>query len=161
MFLHLSLSHSVHGGGGLPQCMLGYTTHHHPGQTPPRQTPPGRPPPPPGGYCCGCWDTPPTTPLGRHPPDTPPPGRHPPPPARYCSGGTHPTGMQSCLMVKSNFFYKSCSSTLPHSAGQIVRSMLSALQFKATLCVLICGLYALYYDLGSVLNTNISNSNSS
>ena len=25
MFLHLSVSHSVHGGGCLPQCMLGYT----------------------------------------------------------------------------------------------------------------------------------------
>ena len=25
MFLHLSVSHSVHGGGYLPQCILGYT----------------------------------------------------------------------------------------------------------------------------------------
>ena len=33
MFLHLSVSHSVHGGGDcLPQCMLGYT--------PQEQTPP-------------------------------------------------------------------------------------------------------------------------
>ena len=34
MFLYLSVSHSVHGGGrGLPQCIMGYT-------------PPGRHPPP-------------------------------------------------------------------------------------------------------------------
>ena len=36
MFLHPSVSHSVHRGECLPQCMLGYT----PRQTPPRQTPP-------------------------------------------------------------------------------------------------------------------------
>ena len=35
MFLQLSVSHSVHGGGVLPQCMLG----HPPGaDTPPKQT---------------------------------------------------------------------------------------------------------------------------
>ena len=46
MFLHLSVSHSVHRGGGLPQCMLGYTplgrhpllVRHPPGQTPPPKT---------------------------------------------------------------------------------------------------------------------------
>ena len=41
MFLHLSVSHSVHKGGGcLPQCMLGYTprSRHPPGaDTPPAQ----------------------------------------------------------------------------------------------------------------------------
>ena len=37
IFLHLSVIHSVHGGGGLPQCMLGY---HPQGADPPEQTPP-------------------------------------------------------------------------------------------------------------------------
>ena len=114
--------------------MLGYTTHHPPGQTPTRQ-------------------------IAHR--QTPPPGQTSPQQTATAVDGTHPTGMHSCLMVKSNFFYKSCSSTLPHSAGQIVRSILFALQFKATLCVLNCGLFALFYDLGSVLNSNISNSNSS
>ena len=39
MFLHLSVSHSVHGVG-LPQCMLGYTP------SPPGADPPGAYPPP-------------------------------------------------------------------------------------------------------------------
>ena len=59
MFLQVSVIHSVHrGGGGLPQCMLGYPPDQ--ADTPQDQTPPG---------------------PGRHPPrsDTPPgPGRHPP-----------------------------------------------------------------------------------
>ena len=61
MFLHLSVSHSVHMGGCLPQCMLEYNL---PGQIPP---PPGQIPP-------GQTPT-----LGRHPrADTPPPtGRRP------------------------------------------------------------------------------------
>ena len=53
MFLHLSVSHSVHKGGCLPQCMLGYTPS--PGQTPPPAwagTPPGRHPPPPADVHC-------------------------------------------------------------------------------------------------------------
>ena len=59
MFLHLSVSHSVHRGG-LPQCMLGY---HPPGtRHPPEQTPPG-----PG--------IPPADPLG---PGNPLQTRHPP-----------------------------------------------------------------------------------
>ena len=61
----MSVSHSVHIGRGLPQCMLGYTTP--PGQTPPGRHPPGRHPP------------------GRHPPGKTPLGRHPlarPPPAK-------------------------------------------------------------------------------
>ena len=44
IFLHLSVIHSVHrggGGGGLPQCMLGYHHPPRPGRPPPR---PGRPP---------------------------------------------------------------------------------------------------------------------
>ena len=80
--LHLSVI--LFTGGVLPHCMLGYT-------------------PPPGT-------------RGRHPPgeDTPqghttPPGqRHsaPPPGTVYAgrygqqAGGTHPTGMQSCLLMK-------------------------------------------------------------
>ena len=55
MFLHLSVSHSVHRGG-LPQCMLGY---HPPGpgnpleQTPRDQAPPRSRHPPADSYCCG------------------------------------------------------------------------------------------------------------
>ena len=58
MFLHLSVSHSVHRGVSA-QCMLGYTPPRAetPGQTPPGQTPP--------------WaDTPPEPPSQKH---TPPP----------------------------------------------------------------------------------------
>ena len=44
MFLHLSVSHSVHRGGGLPQCMLGYHHPPRPGTPPPRSR---------DGYCCG------------------------------------------------------------------------------------------------------------
>ena len=43
MFLHLSVSHSVHRGGCLPQCMLGYNP---PGKTPPRHHSPGQKSPP-------------------------------------------------------------------------------------------------------------------
>ena len=73
--------------GGLPQCMLGY----HPME----QTPP-----PPGSRH--------THTPGAEPPraDTPPPGADIPPPntehaGRYGqrAGGTHPTGMQSCLII--------------------------------------------------------------
>ena len=105
IFLHLSVIHSVHrGGGGLPQCMLGYP----PGaDTPPRS----RPPPPPQEQ----------TPRSRHPPpreQTPleqtstPPEQTPPPrpdisplPEKQTpayglrAAGTHPTGMHSCSMM--------------------------------------------------------------
>ena len=100
------VKNSVQGGGGLPQCMLGYH--------PPQSRPPGsRHPPPPGA------DNPPRS---RHPPGSRPPweqtpqSRHPtrleqtPPRSGHplCAvhagrygqqaGGMHPTGMQSCLM---------------------------------------------------------------
>ena len=72
---------SVHRGGCLPHCMLGYTPQE---QTPPR---------------------PDTIPGNRHPPGS----RHPPlpkqtPPAVHAgrygqqAGGTHPTGMHTCVM---------------------------------------------------------------
>ena len=98
MFLHLSVSHSVHGGC-LPQCMLGYTplVQTHPmlgytplGRHPPRQTPPmGR-----------------HTPGQTHPRQTPPPtacwDTHPPCQVHdwidmaTAADGRHPTGMHSC-----------------------------------------------------------------
>ena len=71
IFLHLSVIHSVHGGGDLPQCMLGYH--------PPR---PGRPPPDqadtPSGTRQAPWDQadPPRT------RQTPPPGPGRPPRTR-------------------------------------------------------------------------------
>ena len=86
MFLQVSVIHSVHrGGGGLPQCMLGYhppRIRHHPprpGRHPPRtrQTPPGQADTPPGpGRPLA--DTPPRP--GRPPrdqADTPPREAHP------------------------------------------------------------------------------------
>ena len=94
MFLHLSVSHSVHRGStwaGTP-----------PGQVPPRQVHP------PGRY----------TPLGRYPLGSNPLGRYPPtragtpqagtPPRavhagryRQQAGSMHPTGMHSCLFFVS------------------------------------------------------------
>ena len=86
MFLHLSVSHSVHRGRGSALVHAGI-----------------RPPP---------WDqTPlgPGTPLSsRHPPGTrhtPGPGtpRHQVPPRQQTAtvaDGTHPTGMHSCLNLK-------------------------------------------------------------
>ena len=75
MFLHLSVSHSVHGGVGgvcLSACW----------DTPPWVDTPVGQTPPLGGVCLSaCWDTPPwlDTPAGQTPPprwaDTPPPPR--------------------------------------------------------------------------------------
>ena len=69
MFLHLSVSHSIHGRGG------GYLPHTHWADTPWADNPPAdtqRQTNPPG-------QTPPIrhTPLGRHPPSRHPLGRHP------------------------------------------------------------------------------------
>ena len=73
MFLHLSVSHSVHGGG-LPQCMLG---HHRLGPgIPLEQTPPEQTAPPPGAGTPRAG-----TPRSRHDPQTrhiPTRSRHPP-----------------------------------------------------------------------------------
>ena len=81
IFLHLSVIHSVHrGGGGLPQCMLGYPP---PGaDTPPEQTPPG----------------------SRHLPeaDTNPPGSRYPPGADTPPGSSHlPPGADSSIRSTS------------------------------------------------------------
>ena len=107
------------GGGGLPQCMLGYTpqeqttpgtrpdppwsrhpprpdppSRHPPEQTPPRNRPPGTRPDP-------HWS--------RHPPrpdpldQTPlPPGKQTPPYGQRAAG-THPTGMHSCFTSFCSF----------------------------------------------------------
>ena len=72
--------HSVHRGGGLPQCMLGYH---------------------PLGPCTPLDHTPPGT---MHPLDHAPPGPCTPSDAEHAerygqyAGGTHPTGMQSCCI---------------------------------------------------------------
>ena len=74
MFLHLSVSHSVHRGGCLPQCMLGYT----PRQKPPWTDPPGQTHPLPST----CWDTLPCpVHAGIHPPPSTCWDRH-----GYCCG---------------------------------------------------------------------------
>ena len=92
-------------GGCLPQCMLGC-------HTPPKQTPLSRHPSPEGRH---------PSPEGRHPREqTPPPrsrqppleadtplGSRPPSPTKHAgrygqrAGGTHPSGMQSCLTLES------------------------------------------------------------
>ena len=86
------------GGGCLPQCMLGYTpprSRHPPSRHPPEQTPQSRHP------FAGSRPPPEQTPS---PQSRPHPSRHPPPPADHArrygqrAGGTHPTGMQSCII---------------------------------------------------------------
>ena len=117
MFLHLSVSHSVHRGRGcLPQCMLGYPpplAGTPPGQVHPQANTPPRQVHPPGRYTPQA-----STPPGQvHPPwqVTPPghvhphgqahsPGRYtpltpPPPPTVTAADHTHPTGMLSCLFL--------------------------------------------------------------
>ena len=90
MFLHLSVSHSVHRGGGDKRPLWAdippeqTPMDRHPlGRHPPRQTPLGR-----------------HTPLGSHSPGQKPHplGRHPlPPETATAADGTHPTGMHSCF----------------------------------------------------------------
>ena len=83
MFLHVSVSHSVHRGG-LPQCMLGYhptpppRTSPPPEQAPPEQTPQEQTPP-------GA-DSPCTVHTGRY-------GQQ--------ADGMHPTEMQSCYIFEN------------------------------------------------------------
>ena len=97
MFLHLSLSHSVHG----------WVSATPPRQTPPGQTSPlGRHPPPCPVHArihtplpSACWDT--------HPPCPVHAGIQPtsPPPTQCMlgysqqAGSTHPTGMHTCLCI--------------------------------------------------------------
>ena len=88
VFLHVYVILST-GGGGLPQCMLGY----HPSGS--------RYPPPPG----------------RHPPKQVPPLGAGLPRAVHAgrygqrAGGMHPTGMQSCQIVNFTARYKLFNST--------------------------------------------------
>ena len=85
IFLHLSVIHSVHMGGCLPQCMLGYhtpqeQTHPLPEQTPWEQTPPEQIPP-------GA--------------DTPtPPGADTPPGTKYPPGLSTPLGLSTAPRTK-------------------------------------------------------------
>ena len=100
MFLHLSLSHSIHGGcladthqADTPRQIQPWVdtpwpdtplARHSLGQTHPLARSPGRHPP---GQ---------TPPVQTHPPGRHPLGRHPPHPAATAADGTHPTGMLSC-----------------------------------------------------------------
>ena len=112
ILLHLSVIHSVHGGGaasvhvGIPPPPLGADTPLGPDtpseQIPPEQNPPGNRPPPPEQT--PPWEqTPPgpDTPHSRHPPGT----RPPTPPGKQTpayglrAAGTHPTGMHSCFVI--------------------------------------------------------------
>ena len=82
MFLHLSVSHSVHRTGS------GVSVSVHAGIPPPTPTPPGQ--------------------LGRHPPWQTPPGQtplcsvHAGIDMATAADGTHPTGMHSCFEDYSN-----------------------------------------------------------
>ena len=107
MFLHLSVSYSVHSGGVCPGsvCIPACTGH-----TPLRADPPGRHPRadmPPGRHPQA--DTPGQTLPGRHQP----PGRHPPMVATAVDG-MHPAGMHSCYyhphMWIGNVFSHVCLS---------------------------------------------------
>ena len=110
MFLHLSVSHSVHGGS-VSQHALGQTPHpwqtypsmqwgRHPlGQTYPsctRADTPSRHPP---------WQTYPSMHRGRHPPE----GRHSPGQMATAADGTHPTGMHSCYCIILLFILFFCA----------------------------------------------------
>ena len=77
-----SVSHSVHRGGCLPQCMLGYT-HPQEAHTPWADTPT------PGSI------SPASIPPGNHtsPGSTPPEKHIPPPPTVTAADGMYPTGM--------------------------------------------------------------------
>ena len=89
MFLHLSVSHSVHRGGCLSACW---------DTTPPEQAPPPDQAPPRTRPLLE-----PGTPQAQAPQGQAPPGtRHPPGPdtplqqTATVMDGTHPTGMHSC-----------------------------------------------------------------
>ena len=91
-------------GRGLPQCMLGYPPTQEqatpPGAEPLEQASPRRRPPragtPPGSR--PPWSRPPRagTPPGADPPTAEHAGRY-----GQRTGGTHPTGMQSCFVLNS------------------------------------------------------------
>ena len=105
---------SIHGGWGSPWQRAPWTETLQtgtPGQRPagqrcPRQRPLGR-------------DLLDRDPTGQRLPWTeprPPPGQRPP--VRKRAGGTHPTGMHSCMKVKMKLYVTSCflsQNTFPHS----------------------------------------------
>ena len=102
MFLHLSVILFT-GRGCLPQCMLGYIP---PGKHTPRSIPPGS-----------------TPPEAHTPKSTPSPGKQSPPPRTVtAAGGTHPTGMLSCLgkmvsfvknVITKSLFYEPVPYKIP------------------------------------------------
>ena len=86
MFLHLSVSHSVHRTGFCPG---GCVSQHALGRHPPRADAPGRHP-------TSGRDPPDRHPPSRHLSGIHPPGRHPLLLAATTADDTHPTGMHSC-----------------------------------------------------------------
>ena len=84
MFLHLSVSHSVHGGSA--------PTPH--GQTPQMQTPRANPP-----WMQTPQADPQQTPPMQDPPNADPPG------IRQQAGGTHPIGMHTCSPFVSHLIH--------------------------------------------------------
>ena len=103
MFLQASVI-LLTGGGGVPHPPPREQTPP-PGADPPEQTPPRA-------------DTHP--PWSRHPPEqTPPPGEHA---VRYGqrTGGTHPTGMQSCLMANQLICWSVTSRATWRESGNVM-----------------------------------------
>ena len=90
MFLHLSVSHSVHRERG---CLADTPWADTPRQTAPGQTPPGThtPQQTPPGQTPPWADTPQADPWA----DTPPPA----PQTATAADGTHPTGVHSCFFL--------------------------------------------------------------
>ena len=129
MFLHLSVSHSVHRGGCTcsqegtcpPPIGSRYPPGRHTPQvgtppsrctplagTPPGQVHPSRQVHPPGRYTP--WAG---TPPGQvHAPASTPPSRYPYSPRQTATvaDGTHPTGMHSCIKVFNCFVFLSLST---------------------------------------------------
>ena len=94
IFSQASVSHSVHGGGGVcfSACWIHPQAGTPPGRYTPRQVHPQACTPPPGRYIR----------LGRYIP----PGRYTPPSDGHCTDGTHPTGMLSRLISSCCGFFE-------------------------------------------------------
>ena len=131
IFLHLSVIHSVHRGGGcLPQCMLGY--HHPPEQTlpwadtPPGADPPGADPLPPGA----------DIPRTRHPPGSRPPGADS---GIRSTSGRYASYWNAFLYFKLRHVKRCCyfiSYTVPAESGNIHERALTCSYFILQVCTL-------------------------
>ena len=126
MFLHLSVSHSVHRGSASVHAGIPPPRSRHPSgadtpweQTPPEQTHPS--PPPPGSI---------------HPPEQIPPLEQTHPPraeTATAADGTHPTGMHSCSFF--NFWFLRTTFETLKCAFNEELFLLSKSIFRYQLCL--------------------------